>query len=92
MLAFVTEDIGLHCPRSGRWDFLKYRVAMDTPWKIPSAFFGSGYEAASASKVCRLGVSIVGLTSQNDTFWEAYMTCIGLCRISFASAILHFHS
>lgn len=64
---------------------------MNTPWKIPRAF-GSGYEAASASKLRRAEASIIGLTSQNYAFWEAYMTCIGFCRIVFTSAILRFHS
>lgn len=52
--------------------------------------FGSGYEAASASKLCRAEASIVGLMSQNDAFWEACMTCIGplqdllrFCNITF---------
>lgn len=90
MLVFVTEDIGLHCPDSGGWDLLKYRVAMNTPGKIPFLCLFSGYEAASASKLRRAEASIIGLTSQTYAFWEAFMTCIVFCRITFASAKFPF--
>lgn len=53
--------------------------------------FGSGCEAASASKVSRAGAFIIELMNYNDAFWEVYMTCIVFCRITYTSVTLHFH-